>query len=205
MKFRSCWFVASDTPCTSPSKAGVARLRAVPRTRNAMLAAPVRVRSDGLGPGRRSDGVYPSFSIALRTDSAVSGATRGWLLMTRDTVELETPASLATRVMDMVELRPLSASESAASINSAEFPRRFSLWSRTLRRRVMQIRELSASGRRSALASGTRAASRPPRRTRRRLRHHDRLEDHRAVARQDDLSAHPLPTQHIAKCARTEV
>src|SRR5918993_2944047 len=101
MKFRSCWFVASDTPCTRPSKAGVARLRAVPRTRNAMFAAPVRVRSDGLGPGRRSDGVYPSFSIALRTDSAVSGATRGWLLMTRETVELETPASFATLLIDI--------------------------------------------------------------------------------------------------------
>src|SRR5678815_33936 len=43
--------------------------------------------------------------MALRTFAAVSGATRGWLLMTRETVELETPASFATRVMDMGALR----------------------------------------------------------------------------------------------------
>jgi hypothetical protein len=39
--------------------------------------------------------------MALRTFWAVSGATRGWLLMTLETVELETPASFATLLMDM--------------------------------------------------------------------------------------------------------
>src|SRR3954462_4462617 len=94
-KFRSLREVPMETPRNRSSNAGVARLREVPSTRNAMFATPLRERNEGLGPGRRSDGVYDSDCIALRTACAVSGATRGWLLMTRETVELETPASFA--------------------------------------------------------------------------------------------------------------
>jgi hypothetical protein len=61
----------------------------------------LRERDPGLGPGRRSDGTYCSFNIAAFTALAVSGATRGWLLITRETVELDTPARSATLLMDM--------------------------------------------------------------------------------------------------------
>lgn len=39
--------------------------------------------------------------MASRTARAVSGATRGCLLITRETVEVETPASWATFSIDM--------------------------------------------------------------------------------------------------------
>jgi len=47
--------------------------------------------------------------MALRTFWAVVGATRGWLLITRETVELETPASFATLLMDMRKIRARAA------------------------------------------------------------------------------------------------
>ena len=55
-RFRSFREAPVDTPRSRNSNAGVALLRDVPSTRNAMFATPVRERNDGFGPGRRSEG-----------------------------------------------------------------------------------------------------------------------------------------------------
>ena len=61
-----------------------------------------------------------SSAIAARTALTVSPSTRGWWLMTRETVELETPARFATSAIDIrcVSLiRPLKLSKSVKIAN----------------------------------------------------------------------------------------
>jgi hypothetical protein len=94
---------AAETPWRSFPNAGAALEPEVPMTRNAIAWA----RCVPLCPlrwtplRRRRTGRKASFRMACRTLAAVSAATRGWLLTTRDTVEVETPASWATRCIDM--------------------------------------------------------------------------------------------------------
>jgi hypothetical protein len=65
---------------------------------------------DPLRARRRAGGVNEIFRIASRTVSAVSGATPCCSLRTRETVEAETPATVATLVNDIADSESTVAS-----------------------------------------------------------------------------------------------